>query len=132
MVGRMVFVYGTLRKGDSRFGVPTFVELVHPEAILEGFQLVHLGGFPGIIPGKGRVKGEVHLYSTFDVLDHIEGFRKDNPEHSLFRREKVMVELPLGKELQASTYTFNGRDRGDMHVIKSGDWFSREAQSASP
>ena len=137
MVGKLVFVYGTLRKGDTRFGVPTFVDMAHPEAYLENFQLVHLGGFPGIIPGKGRVRGEVHLYSTFEMLDRIEGFSESSPDGSLFVREKVMVELPGGGELQTSTYVFNGHDmlrrmERRFNVIECGDWFSDEAEASSP
>lgn len=123
MTGKLVFVYGTLREGDIRFGVDTLVELLHPEAHLEGFQLIHLGGFPGIVPGEGRVRGEVHLYTTFDQLDAIEGHIERNPESSLFRRTEVTVKLPLGRELQASTYVYNGRPGRGSHVIASGDWF---------
>lgn len=125
MVGKLVFVYGTLRRGDCRFGIPSFVKLVHEKAFLEGFRLLNLGSFPGIVPGKGRVQGEVHLYSTFDTLDLIEGFCEDDPESSLFKREKVIVEVPFGIELQASTYTFND-EKGDHRVIENGDWFSEQ------
>jgi gamma-glutamylcyclotransferase (GGCT)/AIG2-like uncharacterized protein YtfP len=122
--GKLVFVYGTLRKGDCRFGVPSFIDIVHAEAYLKGFQLVNLGSFPGIIPGKGIVRGEIHIYSTFDVLDQIEGYDPAESNYSLFRREKVMVELPFGGEVQASTYVFN-RELEDrqLRIIGSGDWF---------
>ena len=129
MTGKIVFVYGTLRKGDIRFGLDSLIDLIHPKAYLEGFQLIHLGGFPGIIPGKGRVHGEIHLYTTFDQLDSIEGFWENDPKASLFRREKVMVELPRGRELQASTYVYNARQPRGCQVIESGDWFSDEAQA---
>ncbi len=123
MTGKLVFVYGTLRKGDCRYGLDTLVELIHPEAHLEGFQLLHLGGFPGIVPGRGRVRGEVHLYTKFDELDRIEGFCEESPSRSLFLRKQVIIELPLGEELQASTYVFNANPREDSRVIESGDWF---------
>ena len=123
MTGRLVFVYGTLRKGDCRFGIESLVDQLHEEAYLEGFQLAHFGGFPGIVPGKGRVRGEVHLYSTFDELDRIEGFNEKYPDRSLFKREKVMVELPTGDILQASTYVFNARSGRKQRIIESGDWF---------
>lgn len=124
MEGKLVFAYGTLRQGDCRFGISSFLKLVEPEAHLEGFQMVHLGGFPGIMSGSGRVRGEVHLYSTFDELDSIEGFREDDPGSSLFVRKEVMVEIPFGGVLQASTYTFNGDRRRRYRLIESGDWFS--------
>lgn len=123
MTGKLVFVYGTLREGGCRYGLDSLVELVHPKAYLKRFQLLHLGAFPGIVPGPGCVRGEVHLYTTFDELDGIEGFHKADPGRSLFLREKVMVEIPYGKELQASTYVFNPDSRGDSPVIESGDWF---------
>ncbi len=129
MEGKLVFAYGTLRQGDCRFGIPSFLKMVQPEAHLEGFQLVHLGGFPGIMAGSGRVKGEVHLYSSFDELDGIEGFREDALDTSLFIREEVMVETPFGGELQVSTYIFNGDRRRRYHLIESGDWFAEDGRN---
>lgn len=130
MKGHMVFAYGTLRRGDCRYGLDSFVNMVHEEAYLEGFHLVHLGGFPGLRPGKGRVRGEVHLYSTFDELDAIEGFHEESPEGSLFLRQKVLVEVPpLGETLQASTYLFNADDARRYRVIESGDWFEEHPPS---
>ena len=129
MEGKLIFAYGTLRQGDCRFGVSSFLKMVQPEAHLKGFQLIHLGGFPGLIPGPGRVKGEIHLYSTFDELDGIEGYHsEDEPEACLYIRREVMVEIPFGRELQVSTYIFNAPRPKNCPVIESGDWFAEDGR----
>lgn len=123
--GYAVFVYGTLRMGDSRHGVHSFIEVLHEEAYLKGHNLLDLGAFPGVVPGDGVVRGEVHLYDTLRVLDGIEGYREDDPKHSLYIREKVMVETPEGN-LQAYVYVFNTNQDNSRRVISSGDWFARD------
>lgn len=129
-MSELVFVYGTLRQGDCRHGVTSFEERVHSEAYLSDFQMLHLGGFPGIVPGDGRIRGEVHSYEHFDVLDGIEGFYEENPEDSLYLRQKVKVEIPgLPEPIEVSTYVLNeerGVARRSLPVVESGDWFEAE------
>lgn len=124
MEGKLVFVYGTLREGDCRYGLSSLVNLLSKDAYIEDFQLARLGSFPGIVPGQGRVKGELHLYSTFKELDHIEGFCEDQPESSLFLRQEVTVFTgPRKERIRASTYVYNHDDSRRLNVIESGDWF---------
>lgn len=122
-----VFVYGTLRRGDSRFQMPHFLEVLHPEAYLTDFQMLDLGAFPGIIPGGGEVRGEIHLYSSLETLDQIEGYREANPESSLYIRRLVEVQLPTSENYEAWTYSFNLKGnripKRDLRVVESGDWF---------
>ena len=127
--GVPVFVYGTLRVGDCRHGIKALVQVLHPEAYLPGFQMLHLGGFPGIVPGEGRVRGEIHIYDDFSSLDQIEGYRPADPASSLYLREEVQAEVPgEAGPVEVSTYIFNRRDRlgsgWTAEVIESGDWFS--------
>lgn len=123
MEGKLLFVYGTLRKGDCRFGIPSFIKNVYKKSYLKGFQLFNLGAFPGIMIGHGRVKGEVQLYSDFKDLDRIEGFYEEQPDLSLFIRQKVLVEVPNGEIIQTSVYVFKGIPNKKYRVIESGDWF---------
>lgn len=129
----LVFVYGTLRKDDCRSGVLDNYECVAREAYLEGFQLLHLGSFPGIVPGRGRVRGEVYEIDKrcLKQLDTIEGYRADDPKHSLYRREQVQITTPEGNSIdEVFTYVFNRqREDREASVIESGDWF--EARYAS-
>jgi gamma-glutamylcyclotransferase (GGCT)/AIG2-like uncharacterized protein YtfP len=136
-----VLVYGTLRQGDSRGGVLANCECVAPEAYLDGFLMLHLGGFPGIIPGEGRVRGEVYEIdeAVLKSLDAIEGYRESSPRHSLYLRQEVTAFDPEGEPvaddegepLVIFTYVYNSsRDRGGYvpsdQIIESGDWFEEK------
>lgn len=121
-----VFVYGTLRQGECRFGLDTLLSVLHDEAYLEGFDMLNFGGaWPGLISGAGRIRGEVHLFSTLDQLDGIEGFSESDPEGSLFTRQEVSVSGADGEQLQATVYIFNDASktaRAQHKHIESGDW----------
>ncbi len=124
-----VFVYGTLRAGDCRAGVLGTQGMVCDEAYVNDFQLLDIGSFPGVMRGEGRVRGEMHAIDkgTLAILDGIEGYREDDPNHSLYVRESVPVldneDTQVGN---AWIYIFNtegvGRRRA-LPIIESGDWF---------
>lgn len=135
-----VFVYGTLRKGDSRFGVLADCKCLHEVAFVAGFEMLDLGGFPGIVPGNGKIVGEIYEVDedTLSRLDSIEGYREDDPKHSLYIRQEVdayyddggSIPGPTGCGGTILTYVFNEgrRQRGvDRKVIESGDWFEHRA-----
>ena len=130
MDGHRVFVYGTLRKGDCRFGIPSLVGVLHEEAELKGFDMLSINGsFPGLVSGEGTVKGEVHVFETFAELDRIEGFSEDRLGQSLYLRETVTVSTPEGN-MEASTYVFNqdpDSARESYRSVESGDWFEYQA-----
>lgn len=138
--GELVFVYGTLRTGDCRHGVGSLLEVVHEAAFLSSHRMLHLGGFPGIIPDKdyeGKVRGEVHLYEDFRLLDSIEGFHKGDERNCLYLRRQVLVEIP-GKEepLEVSTYIFNrashrSQEEIEKATITTGDWFNQRVAGQS-
>ncbi len=125
-----VFVYGTLRSGDCRHGIPSLIDVLHEEAYLKDFKMLNLGGFPGITPGEGRVRGEVHEFTGFVELDRIEGCHK-NSENSLYLRKEVEVELPDGNTVRAWAYIFNGGDRlVDPEFIANGDWLNPQSEES--
>lgn len=123
-----VFVYGTLRRGDSRFRMSHFLAVLHEEAYLEDFEMLDLGAFPGIVPGRGSVRGEIHLYSSLDELDRIEGYRERDPSSSLYIRRLVEVQLPTSDNYEAWTYAFNLKGNRipprERRVVEGGDWFA--------
>ena len=128
-MGIHVFVYGTLRTGDCRHGVPSFVEMVAPEAYIDGFDMLDLGGFPGLVAGEGRVRGEIHEYEHLEVLDRIEGYSAQNPEMGLYNRVQVPVFNDEGGVIcdDAWVYVFNGKHGfQDEDIIESGDWFAHK------
>ncbi len=143
-----VFVYGTLRKGDCRFVILEGCECLHEEAFVDGFEMLNFGSFPGIVPGAGRIVGEIYEIDDelLAQLDRIEGYREDDPKNSLYIRQKVdafyadggSIPGPDGSGGEVLTYVFNERPGRLQHreVITSGDWFdvkrpiSRRTQEA--
>lgn len=125
MEGHAVFVYGTLRKGECRFGIDSLVGVLHKEAELKNFDMLSINGsFPGLVPGEGTVRGEVHVFKTFRELDRIEGFSERDLKNSLYLRQTVTVVTREG-EMEASTYVFNedadtARER--YRSVETGDW----------
>jgi gamma-glutamylcyclotransferase (GGCT)/AIG2-like uncharacterized protein YtfP len=106
-----VFVYGTLRKGSCHHQV---LQKLHTRFIAYGSvkgQLYDLGEYPGARKGGSagdRVQGEVYLLPAsgraLKVLDKFEGYNRTNPQGSLFRREKAVVNLVNGDDLHAWIY----------------------------
>ena len=123
-MGIKVFVYGTLRLGDVRGGVDSFEEMLAPEAYIEGFDMLDLGGFPGLVPGDNRIRGEVHEYKHLHTLDMIEGYQEKDPKSSFYIRRKVNVETPEGVTKGCWVYCLNRiPTRPKLPIIESGDWF---------
>ncbi|WP_333785375.1 gamma-glutamylcyclotransferase family protein [Thermocrinis sp.] len=111
-----VFVYGTLRNGEVRHGALQNCEFVGL-AYAEGYDLYLISDFPGMVPGSGRVVGEVYRVSEdiLQRLDWIEGVP------SLYRRELIKVKLETGEDLETYTYIYNNSVNG-LKKIPSGDW----------
>lgn len=75
-----VFVYGTLKKGNTLRGIDKFgdAEFVgHADTTDSQYNMYTLGSFPAVtMDGKNKVSGEVWEVGeeTFQVLDQIEGY----------------------------------------------------------
>ncbi|WP_448583996.1 gamma-glutamylcyclotransferase family protein [Thermocrinis sp.] len=113
---KYLFVYGTLRAGEIRHGLIQHCEFLGL-AYAEGYDLYLIYKFPGMVPGSGRVVGEVYRVSekALQALDWIEGVP------NLYRRELIKVKLATGEELETYTYIYNGSVEG-FKKIPSGDW----------
>jgi len=75
-----VFVYGTLKKGNTIRGIDKFGDaefLGIADTVDSHYKMFSLGAFPAVTKGgEHKVSGEVWEVSndTFQVLDQIEGF----------------------------------------------------------
>jgi gamma-glutamylcyclotransferase (GGCT)/AIG2-like uncharacterized protein YtfP len=120
-MSELVFVYGTLRTGDVRHGVDSFVKMLSPKAFIDGFDMLDLGGFPGLVPGDGRIRGEVHEYEHLRNLDRIEG----HPD--FYRRRQVPVFNDEGGVIYHDAWVYclhHVPTRPKLPIIESGDWFA--------
>ena len=99
----LIFVYGTLLKGRSNYEAFLSPEDLIFRGEIEGFDMYELGGFPGIVHGKGIVKGEVYSVTPEQLkrINSLEG------EGHLYNKELVSVEGYDGDYEDAYVYVYN-------------------------
>jgi len=114
-----IFVYGTLRKTQSRQHVMDNLSTKLSHYTLEA-KMYDVGSYPGIVLGGGKAFGEIHTVKpeAFEKLDTIENF-VGYDEDSLFIR--VLVNSQQGLFW---TYVLNQKTN-DLKEIPSGDWVNR-------
>lgn len=88
--------------------------------------LFDVGLYPAAVPApEGHVWGEVYEMSdaptVLAALDEIEGYRHDDPERSLYRREQTDVLLPDATMAHAWVYFYNA-PMGRAPRISTGDY----------
>ena len=88
--------------------------------------LFDLGLYPAAVPAPdGKVWGEVYEMAepatVLAVLDEIEGYRHDDPDRSLYLRQKADVAMPDGGRAPAWVYFYNA-PLGRAPRIASGDY----------
>jgi gamma-glutamylcyclotransferase (GGCT)/AIG2-like uncharacterized protein YtfP len=95
---------------------------------LEG-SLIDLGDYPGLIPGDGKVIGEIYEvvkrdgevlgHKVFKAMDDFERYDAGNPVNSLFVRRTVRLLDPPNRD--AWVYVYNG-DASSAPPVAGGDW----------
>ena len=118
------FVYGTLKKGGHFAKYFDNYRLSSEKATLYDMTLYNLGWFPGILPGKGFVIGELHKYKDPDIvlahMDRIEGY--NDTEGDLFKRKCRTIITESGKKVKAIVYVYNDKPSQQITLIESGVW----------
>jgi gamma-glutamylcyclotransferase (GGCT)/AIG2-like uncharacterized protein YtfP len=123
----LVFFYGTLMAGFDRrrrAGIDGKLTYIGRGSIQAA--LFDLGIYPAAVPSpEGVVWGEVYEMVDPDAvlaaLDAIEGYRRDDPDRSLYVREQAPVTLPDHTAERAWTYFYNA-PLGQAQRIASGDY----------
>jgi len=114
----IVFVYGTLKKGQCREQSMNEISLGSKDEKVTA-KMYNIGEFPAITLEKGEVLGEIHKVKkeqeSLESLDQIEGF-VGYDKSSLYNR--ILINSSQG---MCWTYVWN-RDIGSYPVIKSGNW----------
>ena len=76
----LVFVYGTLRKGNNTRGLdhwPGARFVTADTTAADEFDMIDMGSFPAVVPGGvSKISGEVWEVSdqTFEWLDYVESY----------------------------------------------------------
>ncbi|MEZ9060044.1 gamma-glutamylcyclotransferase [Vibrio pelagius] len=115
-MSHLVFVYGTLRKGQHNHHFLKQSEKLGDWVTPPQFALYDLGSYPGMIFGKKKVLGEVYIVSDYvlALLDRLE----DVPTE--YRREQIETIFGL-----AWVYLYQ-YDLSEQREILTGDWCKRE------
>ena len=81
--------------------------------------LLALGRFPGLVPGRGRVRGEVWRLDAPEVLRTLDDYEGYN-----FQRCTTIATLASGRRVRALVYRYRGPRKRDetVAVIPAGDW----------
>lgn len=115
----LVFVYGTLMRGERNHGLLFGSRFVASSFTQAEFELVNLGDFPALIPAEtpgagAAVQGEVYAVDKMilEILDEVE-------DHPRFYR-RTPVELGDGMRVQA--YLLSAHQAAFYPRIESGDW----------
>lgn len=118
--GRL-FTYGTLMRGHALNPVLARGAAFLEEGSVPG-RLLDLGPYPGLVPGRGRVRGELYRLddpALLAVLDREEGVQ--------FVRSRTTVTLARGRRARAWVYRYRGpRDRAVP--IPDGDYRSHSGR----
>jgi gamma-glutamylcyclotransferase (GGCT)/AIG2-like uncharacterized protein YtfP len=123
----LVFFYGTLMTPFNRAGrlrVDQHLTFTGRGTIAGA--LFDLGIYPAAVPAPdARVWGEVyrmaHPTIVLQALDELEGCRAEEPESSLYNRDRTPVTLDDGRVVDAWAYFYNA-PLGRAERICSGDY----------
>ena len=134
-----VFVYGTLKEGFGNHRVLRDSRKLC-DATIEGFDMISLGAFPGIITGSDTIYGEVYEVTDTSVmrgLDSLEGHRGNDDPSSMYYKKlctyKVETKtnektLPNDNEKtgQALVYVYNLKgpygSNGNLAKVSPARW----------
>ncbi|WP_164821547.1 gamma-glutamylcyclotransferase family protein [Paenibacillus koleovorans] len=125
---KLLFVYGTLRKGGENHyfiqSVPCWAE----RAWLQGTLADTGNGYPALVLSEGgRVAGELYLVDWDGIgksLDRLEDYWGPGDARNEYERVEVQVETDRGP-VQAWTYVYSEEQAASLRVISSGDWMVR-------
>ena len=100
----MVFVYGTLMKGESNSHFLSNSKYIGEYKTDKRWGLINIGAFPALVPHVLAVEGEVYEISkgTLSTLDRLEGV-----SHGLYRRREIVVFDEDDEELIVETYLWD-------------------------
>jgi gamma-glutamylcyclotransferase (GGCT)/AIG2-like uncharacterized protein YtfP len=116
-----VFVYGTLRRGETHHDLLTDAVLLGLHRTEPAYTMLDLGAYPGVVAGgHGKILGEVYRVNSQALrrLDRLEDYPR------LFDRR--LIKCRYGR---AWMYLYRGDGR-ERRRVTSGDWKKRDTLGA--
>ncbi|QDT56128.1 Gamma-L-glutamyl-butirosin B gamma-glutamyl cyclotransferase [Caulifigura coniformis] len=115
----LVFVYGTLKRGDCRHRFMAGSRFLGIATTAPGFRLYNLGEYPALVEDNsgGQIEGEVYEVSPaiLEVLDEVEGVAD-----SLYVRKRLPLMTPFA-ESAVEAYLYEGDIRGKRELQRRWD-----------
>lgn len=119
----LVFVYGSLRQGESNHGLLSTSELVASSCQVRG-ELYDLGcGYPALlVSDTDWATGELYRVKaeTLRKLDELEGYHGPGMDND-YNRESLPVVVD-GVVVNALVYTYTRTQVTGMQRVACGDW----------
>jgi gamma-glutamylaminecyclotransferase len=109
----LVFVYGTLRRGEVNHYLLSGAEYCGVHVTRPRYRMLHLGTYPGVVAGgASAIEGEVYRVGGEQLvrLDRLEAYPR------LYTRQ--LIPTPWGR---AWIYLYRG-SRSNRSTIPSGIW----------
>ncbi|SFS78032.1 gamma-glutamylcyclotransferase [Marininema halotolerans] len=125
----LLFVYGTLLRGEAANHYLKDAEPIAMQAWVEGALYDMKGKYPALLPDPSKkAYGEVYRVSKSQLarVDQWEDYQPER-ENNLFVRRSVRVGTDQGA-WEAETYFYGGPREVWMSEIPSGDWRTRLLQ----
>ena len=118
----LLFVYGTLRPALAR-GEPArlILGLRHCGTATVRGLLYDLGGYPGLVPGEGAVRGDLLEITSPEQLAALDAYEECDGPDPLYRRELMPVVRAEGEEAFAWVYLY-ARSLAAARRIPAGDY----------
>ncbi|MGX1194157.1 gamma-glutamylcyclotransferase [Metabacillus sp. SLBN-84] len=118
-----LFIYGTLRHGESNFTYMKGALCLAEQARTSG-RLYDTGeGYPAMTAESGAVYGELFELDeeNLEKIHELEGYFAENHQDNLFELKEITVMTDTG-EFRALSYIMNTSKTTRMKQIQSGDW----------
>ena len=119
-----IFFYGTLMRGFDLRRRTNIDQWYRGSGEVAG-RLYDLGSYPVLVPGSGRVRGEVYrMLATAPLLqcvDRVEAFRTQDSERSEYLRRPSRAVLDDGTSVRVWVYVYN-RTLDGCDLIETGDY----------
>lgn len=111
-----VIVYGTLRRGERAHAFMNTATF-EGNVTVDGYEMRHLGGFPGIAPNpQAAIVGELYSGVTPELLARLDQYEGYDGDHAGSLYLRVIV-----PQYEAYIYVYNGNAQR-YSVIETGDW----------